>query len=83
MMSIYDRTDYVMLPHIQAAKALKTVIRTDHWCAWQLGKAQGYAAASRILGLHTAQAKTMRVFMRLCARRAVLEAQGLNTEGDV
>ena len=40
MTSIYNRTDYVMLPNIQAARALKRQIRQSYFSNWAVGKAE-------------------------------------------
>ena len=42
MISIYNRTDYVMLPNIQAARALKRQIRQSYFSNWAVGKAEAF-----------------------------------------
>ena len=77
MTSIYNRTDYVMLPNIQAAQTLKRQIRNGKFSNWAVGKAQAYqlvADHSRRLG-RTHDCTFWRGLMRLAARDAVRDAK--------
>lgn len=77
MISIYDRTDYVMLPNIQQARRLKREIRNSHFSSWSLGKAQAYqlvADHSRRLG-RIRDCEFWRGLMRRAAQDAVTEAK--------
>ena len=77
MTSIYNRTDYVMLPNIQQARRLKREIRSSHFCSWSLGKAHAYqlvADHSRRTG-RTQDCEFWRGLMRRAAQDAVIEAK--------
>ena len=77
MISIYNRTDYVMLPNIQQARRLKREIRSSHFSSWSLGKAQAYqlvADHNRRTG-RTQDCAFWRSLMRKAAQDAVIEAK--------
>jgi hypothetical protein len=77
MTTIYNRTDYVMLPRIQKARTLKREFRNSHFCSWSLGKAQAYqlvADHNRRLG-RTHDCTFWRGLMRRAAQDALTEAK--------
>ena len=77
MTSIYDQTTYVMLPNIQQARTLKREIRSLHFSAWSLGKAQAYNLVAQHCDRigQTANGAFWRKLMRQAARDAVIEAK--------
>ena len=77
MISIYNRTDYVMLPNIQQARRLTREIRSSHFSSWSLGTAQAYqlvADQNRRTG-RTQDCAFWRSLMRKAAQDAVIEAK--------
>jgi hypothetical protein len=77
MISIYNRTDYVMLPRIQKARTLKREIRNSHFSSWSLGKAQAYQLVADH-NLRTGRDRDSvfwRSLMRRSAQDAVREAK--------
>jgi hypothetical protein len=77
MTTIYNRTDYVMLPNIQQARRLKREIRNSHFSSWSLGKAQAYqlVADHNLRTGRTHDCTFWRGLMRRAALDAVIEAK--------
>jgi len=77
MISIYDQTTYVMLPHIQQARRLKREIRNSCFSSWSLGKAQAYAIVAEHNRRSGREKESVfwRSLMRMAARDAVREAK--------
>ena len=75
MTTIYDRTDYVMLPRIQAARALKRKILTGGFSNWCLGKAQAFRLVSTHYKRDSQDHSLWRGLMRDNALRAIRDAK--------
>tara|TARA_R110000868_G_C10881262_1_gene762970 strand:+ start:834 stop:1100 length:267 start_codon:yes stop_codon:yes gene_type:complete len=75
MISIYNRTDYVMLPNIQAAQALKRQIRTGKFSNWAVGRAEAYRLVAEHYNGAQSEAAHWRRLMRDNARNAVRDAK--------
>ena len=75
MTTIYDRTDYVMLPRIQKARALRREIRQGSFSSWCLGKAQAFRLASTHYKCDTQDHSLWRSLMRDNALRAIRDAK--------
>ena len=75
MTTIYDRTDYVMLPRIQAARALKRKILNGGFSNWCLGKAQAFRLVSTHYKRDSHDHSIWRGLMRDNALRAIRDAK--------
>ena len=75
MTTIYNRTDYVMLPRIQAARALKREIRQGGFSNWCLGRATAFRFAAQYCSGNRSQYKVFREMMRNSATDSVRDAR--------
>ena len=76
MTTIYNRTDYVMLPRIQMARALKREIRQGGFSNWCLGRATAFRFAAQYCYGNRSQRKAFREMMRNAAIDSIREARG-------